>query len=52
MNNIAAVVLAAGKGKRMKTLNLNKVVLKVANKHMIVHIIDLLEKIKIRQIMI
>lgn len=50
MNNIAAVVLAAGKGKRMKTLNLNKVVLKVANKHMIVHIIDLLEKIKIRQI--
>lgn len=48
MNNIAAIILAAGKGKRMKSLNQNKVVFKLANKHMIAHTVDLLDKLKIK----
>lgn len=48
MEKIAAIILAAGKGKRMKTLNHNKVVFKLANKHMIVHTVDLLDKLKIK----
>ena len=49
MKNIAAIILAAGKGSRMKALNHNKVVLKLANKQMIVHTVDLLDKLKIKQ---
>ncbi len=47
MKKIAAIILAAGKGKRMKALKRNKVVFKLANKHMIVHTVDLLDKLKI-----
>lgn len=48
MKKIAAIVLAAGKGKRMKTLKHNKVVFKLANKHMIVHTVDLLDNLRIK----
>ncbi|MBF8249932.1 MAG: UDP-N-acetylmuramyl tripeptide synthetase [Candidatus Levybacteria bacterium] len=41
--------MAAGKGKRMKSLNHNKVVLKLANKQMIVHTVDLLDRLEIKQ---
>lgn len=47
MNKIAAIILAAGKGKRMKVVDHNKVILKLANKHMIAHTADLLDKLKI-----
>lgn len=47
MKKIAAIILAAGKGKRMKALKQNKVVFKLADKHMIAHTIDLLDKLKI-----
>lgn len=48
MKKIAAIILAAGKGKRMKALKQNKVVFKLADKHMIVHTVDLLDKLKIK----
>ena len=47
MKKIAAIILAAGKGKRMKALKQNKVVFKLADKHMIAHTVDLLDKLKI-----
>lgn len=47
MKNIAAIILAAGKGKRMKALKQNKVVFKLADKHMITHTVDLLDKLGI-----
>ena len=49
MRKIAVIILAAGKGKRMKFLNHNKVVLRLANKQMIVRTVDLLDKLKIKQ---
>jgi len=49
MKNIAAIILAAGKGSRMKALAHNKVVFKLANKQMVVHTVDLLDKLKIKQ---
>lgn len=52
MNNLAAIVLAAGKGKRMNTKNLNKVVLPLRGKPMIAHTVDLLEALKIGQIIV
>src|SRR3989344_7741566 len=48
MKKIAAIILAAGKGKRMKALKQNKVVLKLADKHMISHTVDLLDKLNIK----
>ncbi len=48
MKKIAAIILAGGRGKRMKTLKHNKVVFKLADKHMIVHTVDLLDKLKIK----
>ena len=48
MKKIAAIILAAGKGKRMNALKQNKVVFKLANKQMIVHTVDLLDKLKIK----
>ena len=49
MNKIAAIVLAAGKGKRMKSKEINKVVLPLGNKQMILHTMDLLDKINIKR---
>lgn len=50
--NIAAVVLAAGKGKRMKSKKLNKVVLNLGEKPMILYTIELLEKLQIKPIVV
>ena len=47
MKKIAAIILAGGRGKRMKALKRNKVVFKLADKHMIAHTIDLLDELKI-----
>lgn len=52
MNKIAAIVLAAGKGKRMGSKNVNKAVVPLANKSMILHTIELLEDIKIAPIIV
>lgn len=50
--NITAVVLAAGKGKRMKSKKFNKVVLNLGEKPMILYTIELLEKLKIKPIVV
>ena len=52
MKKIAAIILAGGKGKRMKSLKLNKVVFKLADKQMIAHTVDLLDKLKIKTKMV
>jgi bifunctional N-acetylglucosamine-1-phosphate-uridyltransferase/glucosamine-1-phosphate-acetyltransferase GlmU-like protein len=49
MKKIAAIVLAAGKGKRMNSADQNKVSLKVAGKQLIVRTIDLLDQLQIEQ---
>src|SRR3989338_183828 len=52
MNNTAAIVLAAGRGKRMKVKKVNKVVLPLANKPMIARTRDLLKDLKISPIIV
>lgn len=52
MNNLAGIILAAGKGKRMKSKTSNKVTLLLGNKPMIVHALNLLEKLNISPIVI
>ena len=51
-NKLGAIVLAAGKGKRMNSRDVNKVVLPLANKPMIVHSIALLENAGISRIVV
>ncbi len=41
--NLGAIVLAAGRGKRMKAKGMNKVTFQLANKPLVKHSIDLLE---------
>jgi bifunctional N-acetylglucosamine-1-phosphate-uridyltransferase/glucosamine-1-phosphate-acetyltransferase GlmU-like protein len=46
--NIGAIILAAGKGKRMNSKSVNKVTLHLADKPMIAHTVSLLEKVGIK----
>ena len=50
--NIGAIILAAGKGKRMNSKSVNKVALHLADKPMIVHTVGLLEKVGIKEIVV
>lgn len=50
--NLGAIVLAAGKGKRMNSKSVNKVALHLADKPMIVHTISLLENAGIKEIVV
>lgn len=52
MSDIAAVILAAGKGKRMNSRNVNKVTLPLGGKPMIVHTVDTLKKVGIKTVVI
>src|SRR5438034_1919338 len=52
MKNIGAIVLAAGKGKRMNSKDVNKVVLPEAGKPMILHTVHLLEYLGINTVVI
>lgn len=52
MNKIAAIVLAGGKGKRMKAKNVNKVIFPLAHKPMILHTIDILRNLNINPIIV
>ncbi|MEK7060988.1 MAG: NTP transferase domain-containing protein, partial [Patescibacteria group bacterium] len=52
MNNIAAIILAAGKGKRMNSKTVNKVVLPLGQKPMILHTFGILEKLEIKTIIV
>lgn len=49
MNNIFAVVLAAGKGKRMNSRTLPKVLLPVAGKPMLTYVLETLKQVGIGQ---
>lgn len=51
-NNLGAIILAAGKGKRMNSKSINKVVLPLAEKPMIVHAVSLLDKAGIKEIVV
>ncbi len=50
--NFAAVILAAGKGKRMNSKTVNKVTLSIGGKPMILHTVETLERIGIKTIII
>lgn len=52
MKKIAAIILAAGKGKRMKSRKLNKVVVPLGNKQMILHTVDRLRELPIDPIIV
>lgn len=52
MNNLSAVILAAGEGKRMKSKNINKVVFPLGNKQMILHAVDRLRELGINPIIV
>lgn len=52
LKNLAAIVLAAGKGKRMNSKDVNKVALLLAKKPMIVHTFELLERLNIKTIVL
>lgn len=52
MKKIAAIILAAGKGKRMKSKNVNKVVVPLGNKYMILHIAERLAELFIMPIIV
>src|SRR3989344_8118651 len=52
MNKIGAVILAAGKGSRMKAKKSNKVTYMLGNKPMILHVVHLLEDLKFKPIVI
>ena len=50
--NLGAIILAAGKGKRMNSKSINKVALPLADKPMIVHTVSLLENVGIKEIVV
>ncbi|MBI2025849.1 MAG: NTP transferase domain-containing protein [Candidatus Levybacteria bacterium] len=50
--NLGAIILAAGKGKRMNSTYVNKVAMSLADKPMIVHAIELLENLQIKNIVV
>jgi len=52
LNNFGAIILAAGKGKRMNSTTVNKVTLLLGGKPMIVHTIELLEKLGVKRIIV
>jgi bifunctional UDP-N-acetylglucosamine pyrophosphorylase/glucosamine-1-phosphate N-acetyltransferase len=52
MKKIAAIILAAGRGDRMKSKDVNKVVVPLGDKHMILHAVDRLKGLLIRPIIV
>jgi len=49
---LGAIILAAGRGSRMKSKSINKVTLHLANKPLILHSIHLLEKMNFKEIVV
>lgn len=50
--NLGAIILAGGKGTRMKSKAVNKVAMHLANKPMILHTVELLESLGIKNIVV
>ena len=51
-SNLGAIILAAGKGSRMKAKKVNKVVMHLADKPMILHTVELLQDLNIGNIIV
>lgn len=51
-DKLGAIILAAGKGTRMKSKAVNKVAMQLADKPMILHTVELLEKLDIKSIVV
>lgn len=51
-HSLGAIILAAGKGTRMESKNVNKVALRLADKPMILHSVDLLENLNVSSIVV
>ncbi len=49
---LGAIILAAGKGKRMNSSDHNKVTLKLGNKPMVLHVVELFKKLKVDNIVV
>lgn len=49
---LGAIILAAGKGKRMNSSDHNKVTLKLGNKPMVLHAVELFKKLKVDKIVV
>lgn len=52
MNTVGAIILAAGKGKRMQMTTENKVTVNLADKPMIQHIVDFMRRMRIETIVV
>lgn len=52
MNDLAAMILAAGKGKRMNSKTVNKVALPLGGKPMIIHTLAILERLGIKTVIV
>lgn len=52
MNNLASIILAAGKGKRMNSKTINKVVLLLGKHPMILHTYNILERLGVGTVII
>lgn len=52
MNNISAIILAAGEGKRMNSKKINKVVFPLGNKQMILYAVERLTELDINPIIV
>ncbi len=52
MNNITAIILAAGKGTRLNSTNKNKVVKSIGGKPMISYTVDLLKQLSIKEVVV
>lgn len=52
MKKIGAIILAAGKGTRMKSKDVNKVAMHLADKPMILHTVELLDKLNVKKIVV
>lgn len=52
MKSLGAIILAAGKGTRMKSKGINKVAMHLADKPMILHTVELLERLSIKKIVV
>lgn len=52
MKRIGTIILAAGKGTRMKSKGVNKVAMHLANKPMILHTVELLERLHVKKIVV
>ena len=52
MNNLGAIILAAGKGTRMQSTDVNKVALQLGEKPMVRHAVDRLESMNVSSIVV